>query len=175
MYYTTRLLTALTACILSIPRPPPQAVFGGAHSFARSQLLPFVDRGEMNSMLAETLAGGIGGGFQGLVLSPTLLLKTRVMTDPIFRQNMGLVETSRQSARVGINVIRNEGVAALMKGSITFSLKRVADWSVSPYACVLFPPRKENSPTSTPQQVLPLPVRRDGRGACLQEGRPGAF
>lgn len=26
-------------------------------------------------------------------------------------------------------VISNEGVAALMKGSITFSLKRVADWS----------------------------------------------
>jgi hypothetical protein len=63
------------------------------------------------------------------VLSPTLLLKTRVMTDPIFRQNMSMLETSKQSARVGMKVIRNEGVAALMKGSITFSLKRVADWS----------------------------------------------
>jgi hypothetical protein len=29
--------------------------------------MPFVDRGELNAMLAETVAGGIGGGFQGLV------------------------------------------------------------------------------------------------------------
>lgn len=84
--------------------PNAQAVFGGAHSFARAQLLPFVDRGEMNAMLAETVAGGIGGGFQGLVLSPTLLLKTRVMTDPIFREKMSMLETSAQSARVGMKV-----------------------------------------------------------------------
>jgi hypothetical protein len=86
--------------------------------------MPFVDRGELNSMLAETVAGGIGGGFQGLVLSPTLLLKTRVMTDAIFREKMSMWQTSKASARVGMKVIRNEGVAALMKGSITFSLVR---------------------------------------------------
>jgi hypothetical protein len=32
----------------------------------------------------------------GLVLSPTLLLKTRVMTDPVFRNNMSLGETNKQ-------------------------------------------------------------------------------
>lgn len=72
--------------------------------------MPFVERGELNAMLAETVAGGIGGGFQGLVLSPTLLLKTRVMTDPIFRKNMGMLETSVQSARVGIKVCLGDDV-----------------------------------------------------------------
>jgi hypothetical protein len=63
------------------------------------------------------------------VLSPTLLLKTRVMTNPIFRENMTLVETSRRATMVGMEVIRKEGALALMKGSIVFSLKRVADWT----------------------------------------------
>ena len=73
--------------------------------------------------------GGIGGGFQGIVLSPTLLLKTRVMTDPVFRNKMGLAETTRMSAAVGLAVIKKEGASALMKGSMLFSAKRVADWS----------------------------------------------
>jgi hypothetical protein len=63
-----------------------QAVFGGAHAFALGQLMPLVEEKKMSKMTAEVLAGGIGGGFQGFVLSPTLLLKTRVMTDPIFRE-----------------------------------------------------------------------------------------
>ena len=79
--------------------------------------------------VAEVIAGGIGGGFQGLVLSPTLLLKTRVMTDPVFRTSMSLSETCGKSASVGLGVIRNEGLQALMKGSVVFSAKRVADWS----------------------------------------------
>lgn len=99
--------------------------------------MPYVESGDLNRLLAETMAGGIGGGFQGLVLSPTLLLKTRVMTDPIFRENMSLWQTSVQSARVGFKVIQNEGLAALMKGSITFSLKRVADWGTRFYFSVL--------------------------------------
>ena len=36
----------------------------------------------------------VGGGFQGFVLSPTLLLKTRVMTDPVFRNQMSMIEVS---------------------------------------------------------------------------------
>jgi hypothetical protein len=63
------------------------------------------------------------------VLSPTLLLKTRVMTNPIFRENMTLAETSRRATMVGMEVIRKEGALALMKGSVVFSLKRVADWT----------------------------------------------
>jgi len=59
------------------------------------------------------------------------------MTDPIFRQKMSMWETSKQSARVGLRVISNEGLAALMKGSLTFSLKRVADWGTRFYFAVL--------------------------------------
>ena len=50
------------------------------------------------------------------------------MTNPIFRENMTMGETSRQSMRIGMEVIRGEGPMALMKGSVVFSLKRVADW-----------------------------------------------
>ncbi len=105
------------------------AVFGFAHAASASALQPYVRDGTFNPIVAEVIAGGIGGGFQGIVLSPLLLLKTRVMTDPIFRQNMNLATTTRESARVGMNVIRKEGPMALMKGSIVFSGKRVADWS----------------------------------------------
>lgn len=105
------------------------AVFGFAHAASASYLQPYVRDGTVNHIVAEVIAGGIGGGFQGVVLSPLLLLKTRVMTDPIFRQNMDLRTTTKESARVGMNVIRKEGPLALMKGSIVFSGKRVADWS----------------------------------------------
>ena len=64
----------------------PQAVFGGAHAWTKGALTPYVNDGRLSTMSSEVIAGGVGGGFQGLVLSPTLLLKTRVMTDPIFRQ-----------------------------------------------------------------------------------------
>lgn len=104
------------------------AVFSWAHALSRSTIHPLVESGRLNERVAEVIAGGIGGGFQGLVLSPTLLLKTRVMTDPIFRTNMSLTETTLNSLRVGMNVIRKEGTAALMKGSMVFSAKRVADW-----------------------------------------------
>lgn len=56
------------------------AVFGLAHASALATLLPLAKKGKLPMALALTLAGGIGGGFQGYVLSPTLLLKTRVMT-----------------------------------------------------------------------------------------------
>ncbi|GAB5032109.1 mitochondrial carrier family [Nannochloropsis oceanica] len=113
------------------------AVFGGAHALALGPVAPLVERGELSPLVAETMAGGIAGGFQGMVLSPTLLLKTRVMTDPIFRERMSMWETSKQSARVGFKVIQKEGLAALMKGSLTFSLKRVADWGTRFYFAVI--------------------------------------
>lgn len=56
------------------------AVFGLAHASALQTLVPLAEKGKIPMALALTLAGGIGGGFQGYVLSPTLLLKTRVMT-----------------------------------------------------------------------------------------------
>ena len=75
------------------------------------------------------LSGGIGGGFQGIALSPVLLLKTRVMTDPAFRAVGSFRETGAASSRIGFRVVREEGALALMKGSVLFSGKRVADWT----------------------------------------------
>ena len=105
------------------------AVFSFAAAGARAAINPLVESDTVTEMVAEVIAGGVGGGFQGLVLSPTLLLKTRVMTDPIFRNDMTFGRTCIESGRVGMRVIRHEGPRALMKGSLVFSAKRVADWS----------------------------------------------
>ncbi|CAI5720645.1 unnamed protein product [Hyaloperonospora brassicae] len=112
------------------------AVFAWGHSIARTGLSPFIQRGAVSRDASEVIAGGIGGGFQGFVLSPTLLLKTRVMTDPIFREHMTPLETVSRSMRIGVKVIQQEGGMALMKGSGMFSLKRVADWSTRFYFSV---------------------------------------
>lgn len=55
------------------------AVFGVAQTLALKILLPLAEAENSNFpiKMAKTLAGGIAGGFQGYVLSPTLLLKTR--------------------------------------------------------------------------------------------------
>ena len=130
-------------------------MFGAGHAVAKNQLQPLVEKKYISAATANILAGGIGGGFQGFVLSPTLLLKTRVMTDPVFREDLSLLkvrlcarcasraerarpsvdddddddaQTTQMSMTVGMRVIRNEGVLALMKGSGVFSLKRVGDW-----------------------------------------------
>lgn len=105
------------------------SVFSWGHALTKQSIQPLVQSGKMSKDVAEVVAGGVGGGFQGFVLSPTLLLKTRVMTDPVFRQEMTPLETATKSLLVGMKVIRNEGAMALMKGSGMFSLKRVADWS----------------------------------------------
>lgn len=104
-------------------------IFGLAHSIAKSQLDPLAKRGVLPELVALTLAGGIAGGFQGYVLSPTLLLKTRVMTNPVFREKMSLLRTTILSLTIGFEVVKNEGMFALMKGSNIFALKRVFDWS----------------------------------------------
>lgn len=88
--------------------------------------------------LALTLAGGIGGGFQGYVLSPTLLLKTRVMTNPVFREKMSLFKTTLLSFTIGFDVVRQEGLLTLMKGSNVFAMKRVFDWATRYYFADLF-------------------------------------
>ena len=67
-----------------------------AQASALNALQPLVHNDTLSHGTANILAGGIGGGFQGLVLSPTLLLKTRVMTDPIFREKMSLTEVCGQ-------------------------------------------------------------------------------
>ena len=65
--------------------------------------------------VALVLSGGVGGLCQGLVLSPILLLKTRVVTDPAFG-GKGFVDTLLSSTRTGARVIRQEGAAGLFKG-----------------------------------------------------------
>lgn len=114
------------------------AIFGMAHATTTRLLDPLVHRGYIPSSIAMTLAGGIGGGFQGFILSPTLLLKTRVMTNPIFRENMSLLKTSLLSFQIGYDVVKGEGLLALMKGSNVFALKRVFDWSTRYYFSDLF-------------------------------------
>ena len=104
-------------------------VFGLAHSVAKSYTLPLAKQGVLPDLVALTIAGGIAGGFQGYVLSPTLLLKTRVMTNPVFREKMSLLRTTLLSFTIGFVVVKNEGLLALMKGSNIFALKRVFDWS----------------------------------------------
>merc|ERR1711957_437716 len=70
--------------------------------------------------------------------SPTLLLKTRVMTNPVFREKMSLVKTTLLSLTIGFDVVKNEGIGALMKGSNIFALKRVFDWSTRFYFSDVF-------------------------------------
>jgi len=100
------------------------ATFGFGHAMGHNLL-----HGRLPDFWAEVGAGGIGGGVQGFILSPLLLLKTRVMTDPSFRNSGGMWATTVASTRVGLSVIRNEGPTALMKGSVVFSSKRVLDWT----------------------------------------------
>ena len=105
------------------------AVFGMAHTTASRLLMPLADEGTIPTTLALTLAGGIGGGVQGYVLSPILLLKTRVMTNPVFRKKLSLWKTSCLSATVGFDLVRSEGLGSLMKGANIFATKRVFDWA----------------------------------------------
>ncbi|CAB9522340.1 whole genome shotgun sequence [Seminavis robusta] len=114
------------------------SVFGLAHAMASSCLVPLAESGTIPMQLAMTCAGGIAGGFQGFVLSPTLLLKTRVMTNPVFREKMSLWKTTWLSATTGYDVVASEGVGALMKGSSVFATKRVFDWATRYYFSDLF-------------------------------------
>jgi hypothetical protein len=113
-------------------------VFGLAHATAIKFLLPLAEQGTIPMQLAMTLAGGIGGGFQGYVLSPTLLMKTRVMTNPVFREQMSMLKTTGLSFCIGADVVRNEGFSTLMKGANVFATKRVFDWSTRYFFSDLF-------------------------------------
>jgi len=95
------------------------------------------------------VSGGMGGFVQGIVLSPLLLLKTRVMTDPAFRGQGGLLETAGASAKVGARVIKTEGVGALMKGAGVFSLKRAADWTTRYLFVVMVEEAMRGSPDAS--------------------------
>ena len=103
-------------------------VKGASFGFGQSLGYNLLD-GTLPEFQREVASGGIGGLFQGIVMSPLLLLKTRVMTMPEMRNSGGILATTLASTRIGAQVVRNEGVGALMKGSILFSTKRMADWT----------------------------------------------
>jgi len=99
-------------------------------SFGFGQTLGYnMLEGHLDPFAREVASGGVGGLFQGIVMSPLLLLKTRVMTMPEMRQSGGVLATTIASTRLGAQVVRSEGVGALMKGSLLFSTKRMADWT----------------------------------------------
>jgi hypothetical protein len=100
------------------------SVFAWGHSLSRRVL-----QDRMSPDVAEVISGGIGGGFQGLALSPLLLLKTRVITDPAFRVKGGIIQTTLASCKLGGQIIQREGLSSIMKGSLIFSTKRIADWT----------------------------------------------
>ena len=145
------------------------AVFGVAHATALQILKPLAEQKYIPMALALTLAGGVGGGFQGYILSPTLLLKTRVMTvrfyslmrsslflkaylpsfnhcvffpqmiqNPVFREKMSAWSTTLLSFTIGFDVVKKEGIGALMKGANVFATKRVFDWASRYYFADLF-------------------------------------
>jgi hypothetical protein len=113
-------------------------VFGLAYAVASTILKPLAEEGVMPMKLAMALSGGIAGGFQGYVLSPTLLMKTRVMTNEVFRESMSLWQTTWKSMVIGGDIIKSEGLGSLMKGANTFATKRVFDWASRYYFADLF-------------------------------------
>ncbi len=78
----------------------------------------------------QTVAsGGLGGFIQGVAMSPLLLMKTRVMTDPSFRTSGNIMQTAAASFGVAGRIVSTEGPQALFKGVTLFSMKRAADWT----------------------------------------------
>lgn len=90
----------------------------------------------LNKWQRTILSGGMGGFMQGIIMSPMLLLKTRVMTDPRFRTSGGFFATSLHSLKLGAELISKEGPLSLCKGMGIFSIKRSLDWGTR-YAFVV--------------------------------------
>lgn len=102
------------------------SVFGAAHVGARNML----DKSQLFSRgTNEILSGGIGGMVQGLVISPMMLLMTRVVTDSSYRATEGAWATAKASTKLGKQIAVKEGLRGLMKGSVIFSGKRACDWT----------------------------------------------
>ena len=114
-----------------VPWGMAQAVAKGAvFSWGQAQAAKSLHSVDYLSKEQKTvLSGGIGGFVQGAVMSPLLLLKTRVMTDPAFRSAGGLLATAIASANVGARILSTEGPGGIFKGVGIFSFKRAMDWS----------------------------------------------
>lgn len=142
---------------------------GSVFSWGQAQAATMLHGVEGISKDTKTvMTGGMGGLVQGVVMSPLLLLKTRVMTDPVFRTTGGVLATAAASARVGGRIMASEGPAALMKGVTVFSFKRAADWTTR----YLFVVMVEDAMRTTPGAKL-----TDGQqaAASLMGGSLSAF
>jgi hypothetical protein len=102
---------------------------GAVFSFGQAQSLNYLANQNMSKDTRMVISGGCGGFMQGIAMSPLLLLKTRVMTDPAFRSSGGVLATAAASLRVGGRIVSIEGPQAIFKGVTLFSLKRAADWT----------------------------------------------
>ncbi len=134
---------------------------GSVFSWGQAQSAKFLHSTSSVSKETRTvISGGVGGLVQGVVMSPLLLLKTRVMTDPAFRASGGVFATAAASARVGGRIVKNEGPAGLFKGVGVFSLKRAADWTTRYLFVVMVEEamrtNKETKLTETQQAVASL-------------------
>ena len=121
-----RLLTRCFCFAASFSRCTQGAVFG----WGQAQALTILNTFDFLSPQAATvLSGGCGGFVQGIIMSPCLLLKTRVMTDPRFRSTGGVLQTTIASGKLGREIVVKEGISVLTKGMGVFSFKRFCDWT----------------------------------------------
>ncbi len=112
---------------------------GSVFSWGQAQSMNMMRSWDGPSKETKTvMSGGMGGFVQGLAMSPLLLLKTRVMTDPAFRATGGMMATAIASAKVGGRIVATEGPTALFKGVSVFSAKRAADWTTRYLFVIMF-------------------------------------
>ena len=103
--------------------------FSYGHQMAYNMLGSTALATVMTPKSLNILSSGLGGLFQGLVMSPLLLLKTRVITHDKFRDiSGGIMATITASFNIGYEIMRDDGPLALCKGIHVFSFKRFCDW-----------------------------------------------
>mmetsp|Transcript_18576 Transcript_18576/g.22843 ORF Transcript_18576/g.22843 Transcript_18576/m.22843 type:complete len:303 (-) Transcript_18576:6-914(-) len=109
------------------------AMFKGA-SFTYGQVITYqllskYGSNYMDDIYLYVISASLGGAIQGIVMSPLLLLKTRVITSPKFREiKGGVYETTIESFKIGYFIIKNDGIMGLTVGMTLFSFKRFCDW-----------------------------------------------
>ena len=104
---------------------------GSVFAYGQAFALNALARGapDVSADARMVVSGGVGGLVQGVAMSPLLLLKTRVMTDPAFRATGSIAATAAASFGVAGRIVATEGARALFKGVGAFSVKRAADWT----------------------------------------------
>jgi hypothetical protein len=101
---------------------------GASFGLGQSLALKYLED-KTTAFNAQVLSGSVGGCLQGMMISPLVLLKTRVMTDPSFRASGNTLTTAIVSSKLAVNLIQSEGLSVLSKGLGLFTVKRTADWT----------------------------------------------